>query len=158
MLLPRRQATPELLYCPADDTSDPEEELPRIGTNADAYGSFLYRQLDQLPEQYARGVLGSLGATVVGETRVPVETLAFDMNSFGPGAERRTNHEATQVNVLYQDRSVRGFANVENRFSLRASDFDPFWAVFSRLDALLVQADYGYRHDPAHAPALGDAP
>ena len=153
-LIPGAQATKRLFYCPADDSSDLEEELPRVGTDLDAYCSYTYRQLDMLPEERDLGRLSNLGSNQVGEVLVPVEALAFDANSLGAEPYHRTNHNGAQVNVLYRDRSVLTFTNEEDIFSVRAQDFDPFFMVFLRMDQILVNADYGYRHAPKHAPEI----
>lgn len=157
-LIPGAKATKRLFYCPADDSSDLAEELPRIGTDQDAYCSYTYRQLDMLPEERRLGRLPNLGSNQVGEVQVPVEALALDANSLGAGPYRRTNHNGQKVNVLYRDRSVLTFTNDKNIFSIRAQDFDPFLMVFTRLDQILINADYGYRHAPKQAPEIEASP
>jgi prepilin-type N-terminal cleavage/methylation domain-containing protein len=156
-LLARHLSQGEALFCPADDTNNLEEELPRVQTDANAYGSYLYRQLDQLqPRQ--RGFLSNMGRSQIREFTVPVEALALDMNSRVAGEFGHTNHEAREVNVLYRDRSVRSFENTDDVFSIRPQDYDPFWAVFGRLDQIFVNADYSFRHAPRNAPPLDEEP
>ncbi|MGB2987496.1 MAG: type II secretion system protein [Phycisphaerae bacterium] len=144
----------EVYFCPADDTNNAEEELPRIGSELDAYGSYTYRQLDQLPTDRRRGKLSNLGANVVDEVRVPVEALALDTNSLGPGPFRHTNHKAKKVNVLYRDRAVQTFINDEGTFSIPAETFKEPAKIFTRLDQIFVNADYGYRQNPKDAPQI----
>lgn len=153
--------TPEarIYFCPADDTNNLEEELPRIGSERSAYGSYTYRQLDQLPPIGRWGVLSRLGSNLVGDVDVPVEALAFDTNCLGPGGPlRHTNHNAEKVNVLFRDRSVRTFSNKAGTFSILPEAFESPLGIFARLDQILINADYGYRHDPDIAPQLDDEP
>ena len=146
-----------ICFCPADDSGDLEEELPRFGSDLDAYGSYTYRQLDQLPQR-ARGLISRLGVNVVGGVNVSVEALAFDTNSLGPGVFRRTNHGAKKANVLYRDRSVHTFSNRQGTFTIPRETFASPMNIFVRLDQLLVNADYGYRHDPVNAPRFDPLP
>ena len=55
----------QVFFCPADDSHNVEEELPRIGTELDAFGSYTYRQLDFLPAGKSRGTLSNLGINTV---------------------------------------------------------------------------------------------
>jgi prepilin-type N-terminal cleavage/methylation domain-containing protein len=142
----------EMYFCPGDDTTNLEEELPRIGTDLDAYGSYTYRQLDMVADR--RGALSRLGSNRVNDVDVPVEALALDTNSLGRGAFRHTNHKAKRVNVLYRDRSVQQFPNIEDLFSIPAEAFLNPADIFLTLDQLLINADYGYRNDPTRAPQL----
>ncbi len=151
-------SNPEVYFCPADDSNNLQEELPRIGSELDAYGSYTYRQLDQLPLFGKRGILSGLGANVVGEVKVPVEALALDTNSLGPGPFRHTNHNAGKANVLYRDRSAHTFSNKEGTFTIPAESFKSPEEIFARLDQILVNADYGYRHDPDSAPQIEEPP
>ena len=145
---------PKIYFCPADDTNNLQQELPKIGSDLDAFGSYTYRQLDQLPPARQYGALSNLGANVVDEVKVPVEALAMDTNSLGPGPLRHTNHGAKKVNVLYRDRSVKTFSNRDGPFSIPPETYESFENIFIRLDQIFVNADYAYRHDPATAPQL----
>jgi prepilin-type N-terminal cleavage/methylation domain-containing protein len=148
-----------IYYCPADDNENYEEEFPRIGTTADAYGSYTYRQLDGLPPTARQGILSRLGVNTVGGIDVPVEALAFDTISFGPSATtRHTNHRGAAANVLYQDRSVVTFSNDKNAFSLRPQDFATADSILSRMDQVLINADFGFRSAPDKAPLLSEPP
>ncbi len=146
----------KMFYCPADDYMNAEEELPRIGTAADAYGSYTYRQLDFLPESARRGKLADLGINIVEEQQVRAETLLFDTNSLGPEAlnMRHTNHQARTSNVLYRDGSVRTFSNKFGSFSIPAETFLAPENILSRLDQVILNADYAYRGRPEAAPQL----
>ncbi|MBI4716808.1 MAG: DUF1559 domain-containing protein [Planctomycetes bacterium] len=156
-LLKQHAASREVFYCPADDSSDAEEELPRVGTEHDAYGSYLYRQVDFVPAARRRGLLTDLGVNVVGGRRVRVEALALDMNSLGPPELnlRRTNHAGREVNVLFRDRSVRAIPNRGGIFSLPAEVFSTLDQIPRALDQVLLNADFAYQHSPGQAPRLG---
>lgn len=145
-----------VFFCPADDSRNLEEELPRIGTELDAFGSYTYRQLDCLPAGKRRGTLSNLGANLVDGQRVSVEALALDTNSLGPEAQDlcHTNHGAKIANVLYRDRSVKTFANREGTFSIPAEAFLSPMDIFTRLDQIFVNADFGHRGSPEAAPTL----
>ena len=147
-----------IFFCPSDDTNNLEEELPRIGTEFDAYGSYTYRQLDQMPTIGKQGIISRLGANRLNDVKVPVEALALDTNSLGPGPYYHTNHGTAKVNVLYRDRSVRTFSNKKGTFSIPPETFQSPMDIFARLDQIFVNADYGYRHDPDTAPQLPEDP
>ena len=145
----------KLFYCPADDNINQIQEAPRIGTTADAYGSYLYRELYQLPPESAAGVLDSLGSNRVGDILVRVETLALDTNSLGPAPYLHTNHAAQQVNVLSRDGSVRRYRNRDACLALPASAFANPATIPTAVDQLLTNADYAYATGaPAAAPRL----
>ena len=144
-------------FCPADNTNNRREELPRIGSEMDAYGSYTYRQLDQLPPGNL-GLLTNLGVNHVDGRRVAVEALALDTNSLGPGPFYHTNHRSRRVNVLYRDRSVQCFANEDGMFSIPSEIFANPMNIFVRLDQILINADFGYRQDPRGAPELAMIP
>lgn len=120
LLMARASIFPQMMYCPGDDTNDPQEELDKIvkAKPSAAYSSYLYRQLQ---ETNGSGKLENLGKNSV-DTRATA--LALDMDSllsFDPSA-RRTNHQALRVNVLYRDGSARSFDNRHGTFSLRDED------------------------------------
>ena len=156
MLMKEYVKTKDSYYCPADDSLNLEEELPRIGTELNAYGSYTYRQLDFVPPSFRRGQLSDLGVNTVGESHVRVEALVMDTNSLGPEALklRQTNHQARIVNVLYRDRSVRTFTNKDGLFSIPAETFASPPDIFTRLDQILLNADFGYAGPPAKAPQI----
>lgn len=156
-LLNWQTTSKKVYFCPADDNRNEAEELPRIGSELDAYGSYTYRQLDHLPDGRARGTLADMGVNAIGSLAVRVEALAFDTNSLGPGEFHHTNHKARRVNVLYRDRSVRVYANSAGFFSIPADTFASPLDIPARLDQILVNADYGYRNSPDLAPQIQTA-
>jgi type II secretory pathway pseudopilin PulG len=154
LLLNDYAQAPKIYYCPADNNRNLPEELPKIGTEFDAYGSYTYRQLDLLPANRPRGMFSNLGINVINGRKVRVEALAFDTNSLGPGPYRHTNHKARRVNVLYRDRSVQTFSNRRGAFSIPLEAFSNPMNIFFRLDQILVNADHGYRGSPDKAPQM----
>lgn len=153
VLLPVICPTPMVYFCPSDDVHEWHTSVPRIGTDDDAYGSYIYRQLDHLPPDYQAGLLDCLGENIVGDQVVPVEALALDANALGPGTFHHTNHGARVANVLYRDGSVRRFANRNNCLALPAEAFP--LGILPALDQLLTNADYAYRTGrPDQAPRL----
>jgi len=139
LLLWQRNITPEVLYCPGDDSNDPVEELAKIRMQKMAPGfcSYLYRQLD---ETDGRGQLDKLGLNGIGQRAT---ALALDMNSLitiDP-SYMRTNHKARRLNILSFDGSVRQARNTDNRFSIR--DEDLIRSTYRR-DEILREADQEY--------------
>ncbi len=141
---------PRVLFCPADDTNDPFEELEKIDRRGDedAYCSYLYRQRDQI----TRDRLDYLGTNDLG---LEARALALDANSLGEGDFARTNHEAREVNILYRDGHAETFENRRDVFSLRQEDFFGFPAsIERRLNEILVAADFAESGDPTQTPPL----
>jgi prepilin-type N-terminal cleavage/methylation domain-containing protein len=146
-----------IYFCPSDSAFNLSQELPKIGTNDHAYGSYLYRQLDELPPD-SNGQLDRLGRNEIDGQFVTVEALALDMNSLGPPPEYyETNHDARVVNVLFRDGSVRAFKNKNDIFAIPAAAFadpaDPT-ALLTAIDLILIRADCAYIGRPADAPRI----
>ncbi len=116
LLLGQRAVFPTMLYCPGDDSNDPQEELAKITRRqmAPGYSSYLYRQLDQTS---GPGGLESLGHNELGRRAV---ALALDMNSLitVDPSFRRTNHQAKQVNILFIDGSARLADNARHPYAI----------------------------------------
>lgn len=139
LLLPHRNISPEILYCPGDDSNDPVEELAKVRLQKIAPGfcSYLYRQLD---ETDGRGRIDNLGRNGAGRRAT---ALALDMNSlitFDP-SYTRTNHKARRVNILNVDTSVRQANNTDNRFSILDQHM---MDLAGRRDTILREADRLY--------------
>lgn len=143
-----------IAFCPADDNFN-IAQVEHIGTARDAYGSYLYRQLDYLPTDAAEGRLDRLGQHVVDNVRLTVEVLALDTNSLGEGTYRHTNHRGRRANVLYRDGSVQAFRNVDNALAIPPEAFANLAGLPGAIDQLLSNADYSYRSaQPQQAPQL----
>lgn len=150
---------PAVCFCPADGNFNQLAELPKIGTEHDAYGSYLYRQLDWLPSDAEKGLLERMGANRIGEVLVPVEALALDTNSLGPAPYFHTNHDARRANILFRDGCVRGFVNRANCLAIPGEAFANPVAIPGAIDQLLTSADYAYRTgQPQDAPRIGEGP
>lgn len=147
-----------VLFCPADDNFNLQEELPRIGTEADAYGSYLYRQLDHLPADAATGHLDRMGTNVIAGQAVAVEALALDANSLGEGLFHHTNHLGRAANILFRDSSVRAFDNRKGSFAIPADAFNNLASLPTAIDQILTNADYAYRGPPGDAPRVVTGP
>lgn len=176
LLLKASCATTEFFFCPDDQTEDESEEQPKIGTDANAYCSYLYRHLDALPPGTRRARLGDLGSNLCqwpgGKTiKVPVQALALDVSTYGQGEMQHLNHGGLKVNVLYQDTSVRDHENVtvsrtgfaprtdptelpdDRIFSLYMERaFGPGNYLEKRMNDILVRADFSFQNNPAAAP------
>jgi prepilin-type N-terminal cleavage/methylation domain-containing protein/prepilin-type processing-associated H-X9-DG protein len=149
-LLARDITQPRVLFCPADDTNDPVEELAKVERRGDedAFCSYLYRQRDQT----TRDRLNNLGENGLG---LPARALVFDANSLGAGDLWRTNHQGRQVNILYLDGHGETLENRRHVFSLREQDYFGFpVSVERRLNEILVAADYAETDDPRNTPPL----
>ena len=130
---------PSIFFCPGDDSTGPVTELAKIRHRqpAPAFGSYLYRQLDETSGQSR---LESLGRNGAGR---PVMTLALDVNSLitlSPGLVR-TNHQGRKVNIAYLNGAVFTVNNDDHHLSL--SDQDLF-DLAGRRDEILQQADAYY--------------
>ncbi len=144
----------EILFCPGDDNLNETDEMPKIGTNEDAYGSYLYRQLDHLPPAARKGRLDNLGVNHIAGVDVPVQALALDMNSFGEGKYFHTNHRGSRVNILFQGGDVSTFKDYEGVFSLARDVFSTPSRIPIAIDQLLTNADFAHDADPNAAPQI----
>jgi prepilin-type N-terminal cleavage/methylation domain-containing protein/prepilin-type processing-associated H-X9-DG protein len=141
IMLSRYVLNTRIFFCPADDSSDLQEELPKIGTDSDAYCSYLYRNRDEVERQ----LLEQPGNNGEG---VPAHAWVMDINSFGAGPALRTNHGGRRVHILFGDGSVGGFENRQDIFSIRPEDFAAYPSRLPpRLDAILRAADRAYACD-----------
>jgi prepilin-type N-terminal cleavage/methylation domain-containing protein len=133
VLIARATPLEEGFFCPGDDSTDPVEELQRLRARQgqDAYGSYLYRQLDEVQSP----VIDRLGRNQDG---LFARAMLLDMNSRMPGLPERTNHGGKTVNVAFVEGHVRTFDNSDQAFSLRPQDVSN---PFARLDEVLRYAD-----------------
>ncbi len=139
-----------VLFCPADGNSNEQDEIPKIGTELDAYGSYLYRNADDVE----RALLDDPGVNGEG---LPARAWAMDVNSLGDGPARHVNHDGKRVHVLYGDGSVAGFDNREQTFTIRGEDFIDYPArIGDRLDAILRAADRAYVAGTAATQPVGE--
>ncbi len=140
----------EVLFCPADDTNDPVEELANLEARGahSAFTSYLYRQLDQT----TRDRIDNLGLNDVG---LPARALLLDANSLGAEDLHRTNHANRFVNILFLDGHAGTFEQRQDVFAIRTSDYHGFpVSLERRLNEILVAADYAEGADPLEVPPL----
>ena len=149
-LIARDMQDPRALFRPADDTTDPIEELAKIDlrTGDDAFCSYLYRQRDQT----TRDRLEGLGKNELG---FRARALVLDVNSFGADDLLRTNHRAKKVQILYLEGHALSFEQCEKVFSIRMEDYWGFPdTIERRLNEIVVAADYAEFSDPNKTPPL----
>ena len=144
------------MFCPADNSADPTEELEYIKKrNESASCSYFYRQLDRT----TKTLIDDLGQSNPG---LSASALLVDANSLLSFDEDyfRTNHQNAVVNILYNDGHVTSQANSDNQsdgtFSIRDQDFgaDPSGGL--RMDQIFIACDYALLGDPLDAPAVED--
>ncbi len=142
---------PTVLFCPADDSTDPTEELEKLnqpGGDEDVFCSYYYRQLDQT----TRDRIDNLGENAL---ELPARALLLDANSLGADVLHRTNHRGRTVNILYLDGHASARENPRDVFSIRAQDYYGFpQSVERRLNEIIVAADYAEGGDPLKTPPL----
>lgn len=125
---------PRLLFCPADGRGNQIDELPKIGTDNDAYSSYLYRNADDVerPLLYDPGLNGA---------GMQAKTWVMDVNSLGQGSYYHLNHDGKRVHLLQGDCSLFAYENRNDMFSIRAEDFADYLKLLARLDTILRTAD-----------------
>jgi len=128
------------LFCPGDDTTDPESELGNIGVPmVDAYGSYLYRNLDQVAGSTRLAMLG------VNDGGFSAVTLALDRQTQMQAIANayRTNHGNAISNLLFAAGHVTPHDNggEEDLFVLRGNNLD-FMVLPFRLDQIFRNADH----------------
>jgi prepilin-type N-terminal cleavage/methylation domain-containing protein/prepilin-type processing-associated H-X9-DG protein len=133
VMLPRELTQPRVLYCPADDLQEIHQELPKIGTDADAYCSYVYRQIEARKDSKDADRLDALGLNPAGQR---VVALALDVNVPMLG---RLNHGGREVNILRADGSVQTVDNGGGRLSIAA--IWPREQMLAALDDLFTTAD-----------------
>ncbi len=144
---------PQAMFCPADDSTDPTDELEHINKRDDSAScSYFYRQLDRTTHDR----IYDLGESNPGLLASALLVDANSLLSFSPDYFR-TNHGNAVVNALYHDGHVASYSNsgdqTDGVFSIRDQDFgiDPSGGM--RLDQIFIAADFALRGDPKDAPA-----
>lgn len=145
---------PRAFFCPADDSTDPTEELEHIKKRDDsASGSYFYRQLDRTTKTW----IDDLGESNPGLLAAALLIDANSLLSFDP-SYFRTNHANAIVNILYNDGHVESQKNSDNQtdglFSIRDQDFGADPSGGARLDEVFIAADFALTGNPADAPAV----
>ena len=154
LILDGYTADPRTMFCPADDSTDPTEELEHITKRDDSAScSYFYRQLDRTTKTR----IDDLGESNPGLTASALLIDANSLLSFSPDYFR-TNHENTVVNILYHDGHVESYPNSNDQtdglFSIRDQDFGIDASGGRRLDQIFIAADFGLIGEPQDAPAV----
>ena len=129
---------PQSMFCPGDDTIDPQQELQKIrDRTAPAFSSYVYRNLDQAP-------IGQLSDMGENDHGVTATALLVDSNSIFDAFPDtyRTNHGNDPVNVAYTDGSSQSLRNADNVFSLIPNDYFGGWVTIeAAYNRILINSD-----------------
>ena len=143
---------PRAMFCPADDSTDPTEELEHVKQRDDSAScSYFYRQLDRT----TKTLIDDLGESNPGLRAAALLLDANSLLSFSPDTFR-TNHANRIVNILYHDGHVASQANSNDQtdglLSIRESDFGMDPSGGKRFDQVFVTADFTLIGEAADAP------
>ena len=138
------------MFCPGTDNSEIYStdltNLLSTGTT-DIYSGYSYRQLDETTKDR----LSDLGQN---SAKQPAAALFLDCQRYGP-TNIAINHANRFSNIAYAGGHVRTVKNTNDVFTARAIDYATFpTSLISRLDQILVNADYVEIGDPQNAPQL----
>jgi prepilin-type processing-associated H-X9-DG protein len=149
LLFDGETSDPRIAFCPDDRGIDVSAQIRAIGTPEDAFGTYMYRHLDQT----TRVQIDDLGRDEAG---LAATALFCDMQSDGPTpALQRRTHDGAFVNIAYAGGHVLQVRNGDDRFSFTPQDFAAFPHSFARrIDQILITADFAETGDPAAAPRL----
>ncbi len=152
LLQPYLATQPKVLFCPASDQPlDAEAELAKVGTYQ-AQCSYYYRHGGNTQLFDPAGVapsskhlkLDSLGANRKG---LPVRALAIDTLFLCPddlaafSVKPRTHHQKRSASILFSDGHVVSRPNRDGRFTVDVQDYGELRDSFSKILAVLEQAD-----------------
>jgi len=129
---------PQSMFCPGDDTTDPQQELQKIRTGATPiFSSYVYRNLDQAP-------IGRISDMGDNDHGVKATALLVDSNSIldAQPDTYRTNHGNDPVNIAYTDGSGQSLRNENNVFSLTPNDYYGGWTTIeAAYNRILINSD-----------------
>lgn len=155
VLLKAVSPDPDVFFCPSDETLKVDAEIGAIGTETSAYGAYLFRHLDMLPEGQRQGRLDQMGVNVIDGVRVRVEALAWDILSTLSGEREHIAHATRRINIVFRDGSVGGYGNATQAMTLVPGCCPGFPELFRAADQLCINADTAYRHgSPKHGPTV----
>ncbi|HUT59229.1 MAG TPA: prepilin-type N-terminal cleavage/methylation domain-containing protein [Phycisphaerae bacterium] len=127
-----------MLFCPNDDDADMEDEYEKLRTRSgeNAWGSYLYRQLDGQSADPPRRKIEGLGTNTAGQ---PIKALIVDMQCTmeWTGLPTKSNHGGKDLSLGLVDGSTKRVDNVSDRLTLNGATGD----TFKRLDQILEHAD-----------------
>jgi len=139
LLVERNLLMPESLFCPADTEIDPQAECNKLLTHAaaDAWCSYLYRQLDGQDSAPPRRHLSSLGNNARGH-RVSALILDMQCTMEWPGLPLKHNHEGLLCSIGFTDGSAITAPNTHQNLTLMGDTS----SVPERLDQIMEYADW----------------
>lgn len=137
-LLDRRYITHEVLFCPRDDKADPSAEYKKAYTSStdNAWGSYLYRQLDGQAGSPPRRRLENLGNNARGR-KVSVLILDAQCTMVWAGLPLKSNHNGEKCSVGLASGTVTSVTNDGARLTLSGNTS----STYQRLDQILETAD-----------------
>ena len=117
VLLEKHLSAPEAFFCPSDDSTGPQTEIPKIfeRRNEDAYCSYYYRQLGSQKLSPPSGLIDRLGFNAKDGR---VKALLMDANSLMSWAPKRTNHAGKRVSVGCVDGHAEAFDTPNGEMTL----------------------------------------
>jgi len=138
LLFPDYLDDPASLFCPGDDTTEPEEELRKLrAVEGPAFSSYIYRNLDEAPI----GRLSDLGRNSEGREAAALFVDSNSVFDLYPDTFR-TNHDNDPANAAFADGHARSFPNAQNHFSLTAADYAlGFFSIEQAYNRVLMSAD-----------------
>ncbi|MBP8260538.1 MAG: type II secretion system protein [Verrucomicrobia bacterium] len=146
---------PRVLFCPGSDQPiDAGAELAKVG-RYQAQGSYYYRHAGNtnLFDSHTRTndpvhlQIDNLGLNRSGQ---PIRALAMDTQFLSPpdlaafNVKPRTHHRMKIADILYADGSAASRRNSDGRFTVDLRDYGDIHDAFSRILAVLEQADAEY--------------
>ena len=128
----------QAFFCPDDDdTADVQQELNKIGTVDNAYGSYFYRQLDEITGDSR---MSSNATNGLGQKPAMLATDRQSLFTAFPNGWR-TNHANAASNILFMDGRVQRFTNKSDKNLFAMDEADGFNFPQS-LDELIQNADH----------------
>ena len=143
---------PKVLFCPGSDQPlDAQAELYKVGTNQ-AQGSYYYRhggntQLFDTPGTPPSTDHIKLDSLGLNRNGLPIRALAMDTIFLCPedlatfNVKPRTHHQQRVADILFADGHVTTRPNRDARFTVDVRDYSQVRSSFSRILAVLEQAD-----------------
>jgi prepilin-type N-terminal cleavage/methylation domain-containing protein/prepilin-type processing-associated H-X9-DG protein len=147
---------PKIVFCPADDIpGDRVEEIKKFAaessltdpsSDADAYSSYFYRQLQGLTRPAVGSVrnnIDELGFTVAAPgypAGLKFTALGWDRQSLVTGGVH-TNHKNNTVNIVYFDGHAKNYPNYLDRMGLTDANTSNGSDIYARLGEMAINAD-----------------
>lgn len=153
LLLDQQLASqPKVLFCPSSDQPfDADAELAKVGTTQ-AQGGYYYRHAgntNMFDNPGMTNTPGDLQIDNLGDNRngLPIRALVIDtMSLTSPdlaqfGINPSTHHQQQAASILFADGHAVTRPNADARFTVNLMDYASLSSSFSRILAVLEQAD-----------------